>query len=89
MASGAHTRGRDWQCGWTSGVQLLPDCGCDVPRGWPEGAEWLILDQNGEGVATATTPPGLHVLEIGSDYVLGTARDEYDVESVRMHRLAR
>lgn len=54
-----------------------------------EGAEWLILDQNGEVVATATTPPGLHVLEIGSDYVLGTARDEYDVESVRMHRLTR
>lgn len=54
-----------------------------------DGAEWVILNREGEWVAMATTPPGLHVLEIGDDYVLGTVRDEYDVESVRMHRLTR
>jgi hypothetical protein len=49
------------------------------------GAEWIVLDPEGVYVASVRTPPGLYVLEAGSDYVLGLARDERDVETVHLH----
>jgi hypothetical protein len=60
--------------------------------GWvvdPEGAEWIVLDHDGQTVARVRTPPGVMVLEIGSDYILGLSRDELDVESVSLYRLQR
>jgi hypothetical protein len=35
------------------------------------------------------TPPGLFLLDVGDDYVLGLARNEFDLESVRLHALRR
>jgi hypothetical protein len=55
----------------------------------PEGADWIVLDQQGQTVARVQTPPGVMVLEIGSDYILGLSRDELDVESVSLYRLRR
>jgi len=51
------------------------------------GARWTVLDRRGRVVAQVRTPPRLYPLEIGEDYVLGLARDELDVETVRLHRL--
>jgi hypothetical protein len=60
--------------------------------GWvvdSEGAEWIVLDDQGQTVARVQTPPGVMVLEIGSDYIVGLSRDELDVESVSLYRLQR
>jgi hypothetical protein len=55
----------------------------------PEGARWTVLGPDGSLAATVQTPPGLYVLEIGEDYILGLVRDELDVESVRLYALDR
>lgn len=53
------------------------------------GAEWSVFDRDGGLVATVRTPAGLTVRQIGPDWILGTVRDEDDVEHVRLHRLVR
>lgn len=54
-----------------------------------EGAEWRVLNPTGEVIAEVHTPGGFFLWEIGVDYVLGTVKDEYDVEEVRLYRLER
>lgn len=56
---------------------------------WQEDApsQWAVFDPDGRWLGTVSTPAGLEVHEIGDDYVLGVARDELDVERVRLHRL--
>ncbi|MYI06969.1 MAG: hypothetical protein F4059_06585 [Gemmatimonadetes bacterium] len=49
---------------------------------------WLVFDPNGEGVGSVDMPPGLHVWQIGSDFVLGVWEDEFGVEYVRRHALS-
>ncbi|HEX2202246.1 MAG TPA: hypothetical protein VHG91_03055 [Longimicrobium sp.] len=51
--------------------------------------EWTILAPGGERIATARTPAGLRVLQVGPDFVLGKATDEAGVERVRLYRLSR
>jgi hypothetical protein len=53
------------------------------------GAEWSVLNPAGEVGQVIPTPPGLFVTEIGEDYVLGISRDEFEVETVRVHGLSR
>jgi hypothetical protein len=36
-----------------------------------------------------TTPGTLHVRDIGSDYILGVERDEFDVERVVLYHLTK
>ena len=50
---------------------------------------WYVFDPNGAWLGGLTTPARFSVLEIGVDYVLGTRRDEYDVEGVEFLRLTR
>jgi hypothetical protein len=50
---------------------------------------WDVFDPNGAWVSTVETPVGLSIMSIGSDYVAGVWRDEFDVEFVRLHRLLR
>lgn len=50
------------------------------------GADWAVLDPAGRRIARVRTPPGLQVLEIGGDYVIGVIRDG-NLESVRMYTL--
>ena len=57
-----------------------------VPDG---GALWRVLDSTGVVVTELRTPPGFFVMEVGSDYVLGVLRDEYDVETVDLYELRR
>ncbi len=53
-----------------------------------EGSPWTVLDPDGRIVAMVRTPSGFYPFEIGRDYVLGRARDELDVESVRLYGLS-
>ena len=49
--------------------------------------EWDVLDPRGRPLGTVAMPEGLQVFQIGSDFVLGRARDSLDVEMVRLYRL--
>lgn len=48
---------------------------------------WQVISPDGRWLGSLTTPPGGRISEIGRDYVLGTWRDEMDVETVRMYGL--
>ena len=56
---------------------------------WEDTPSWYVFDEQGVWLGAIATPPGLHVFEIGSDYVLGRYRDEFDVQSVVMVPLDR
>jgi hypothetical protein len=48
---------------------------------------WTIIRSDGRRVGTLSLPAGLDVLEIGDDYVLGSATDAAGRAHVRLHRL--
>ncbi len=50
---------------------------------------WTVFDADGRRVGAVTMPQRFTPHEIGVDYVLGVARDEDDVEFVRMYGLRR
>ncbi len=56
---------------------------------WQSGVErrWTVFDAEGRMLGDVTTPPGLRVTQIGQDFVLGTWRDDLDVEHVRLYPL--
>ncbi len=41
--------------------------------------QWLVLDEEGEPLATVSLPPGLTVLKVAPPMVWATERDEFDV----------
>ena len=51
--------------------------------------QWTVFTRDGRLLGTLTTPTGLWIYEIGSDYLLGRWRDELDVEHVRVYGLRR
>ncbi|MEX2283558.1 MAG: 6-bladed beta-propeller [Gemmatimonadota bacterium] len=51
--------------------------------------EWSIFDPNGRWLGQVQTPGNLWVFDIGTDYVLGLWRDEFDVEHVRMYAITK
>lgn len=53
------------------------------------GVPWSVFDPEGRLLGSLRIPPALYVLEIGRDYVLGRARDDNDVEHLRLYRLER
>jgi hypothetical protein len=52
-------------------------------------AEWHVFDPDGRWLGVVETPAGFRLTDIGSDYVLGTWRDDLDVEHVRMFDLVK
>ena len=54
-----------------------------------ESGRWQVFDGEGAWLGTVDTPAGLTLLQVGDDWVLGRARDELDVEYVRLHPLRR
>ncbi len=52
-----------------------------------EAPVWQVVSSEGHWLGSVTMPPGGRISEIGEDYVLGTWRDELDVETVRMYAL--
>ena len=76
---------------------MTPDPGVREVSG-PDEARWTIPAPTGlhdvfrpDGVylGTVKLPHDLRIAEIGPDYVLGMARDDLDVEYVRMYGLDR
>jgi len=50
---------------------------------------WYIFNPDGAWLGSVTTPARFSVLEIGTDYLLGTRRDDVDAEHVQLLRLTR
>jgi hypothetical protein len=50
---------------------------------------WSVFDPEGRFLGAVETPTGGRVQQIGSDFVLGVWRDEFDVEYVRLYELIR
>jgi hypothetical protein len=48
---------------------------------------WSVFDADGRWLGAVETPADLRVRQIGDGWMLGTARDELDVEHVRVHRI--
>jgi len=48
---------------------------------------WSVFSSSGKFRGSVAMPQGLHVHQIGHDYVLGVTRDSLDVERVVVHRL--
>ncbi len=65
---------------WIQPFRLAHDDGPD---------DWIVLDPEGRAVARVALPGGLNVHEIGDDYVLGHATDDFDVEYVQLWPLHR
>jgi hypothetical protein len=55
--------------------------------GVSNGADWVVLDPSGRRIAQVRTPPGLRVLEIGDDYVIGVVNEDVNVESIRLYAM--
>lgn len=62
---------------WVRDYMITSD---DQPR-------WSVFDPKGRWLGTVETPRGLDVCQIGSGWILGRARDELDVEYVRLYPL--
>ncbi len=60
-----------------------------VAEARPDGdtPTWSVFDSQGRLLGQITTPKGFHVQEIGSDYILGTWADDFEVQHVRLHSL--
>ncbi|WP_420449192.1 hypothetical protein [Candidatus Palauibacter sp.] len=53
------------------------------------GRVWTVFDPEGRVLGFLETPPGLRVFEIGADYILGAAYDEFQIEYVQLWPLDR
>jgi hypothetical protein len=62
-------------------VERHPAPGGDTP--------WDVFDAEGRLLGTVTTPAGLRVTQIGTDFVAGVWADELDVAHVRVHRIVK
>jgi hypothetical protein len=56
---------------------------------WDTVTAFDLLDAAGTYLGRVTMPPKFTVFQIGTDWVLGRARDENDVEQVQLYRLTR
>lgn len=54
---------------------------------WEATNDWWVFASDGRWLDTVSLPAGLHVFEIGEDYVLGVTRDALDVEYVVRYAL--
>lgn len=54
-----------------------------------ESVPWLVVDPAGPILGSVALPHGFRPMDIGRDYVLGLARDETDVEHLRLLTLVR
>ncbi|SOD02470.1 hypothetical protein SAMN05216486_10380 [bacterium JGI 053] len=64
-------------------------------RAWLRGAasdddrQWTVLDERGRMLGTVLLPPGLQVLDIGQDFILGVWKDARGNEHLRLHGIRR
>jgi hypothetical protein len=53
----------------------------------PQSDRWWIIDRNGAWLGTLETPVAFQVLSVAHGFVVGVARDQNDVESVKLYRI--
>ncbi len=58
----------------------------DLP-GRPD-VTWTVFSLQGRWIADVALPRSLHVLQVGSDFLLGLTRDSLDLETVELLRLS-
>jgi hypothetical protein len=56
---------------------------------WETERRWDVLNGQGRFLGTVSTPRRLNVYQIGTDFVLGRARDSLDIEQIQLWRLTR
>jgi hypothetical protein len=56
---------------------------------WDTATVFDLLDAAGKYLGRVSMPPRFTVFQIGTDWVLGRARDENDVEQVQLYRLTK
>jgi len=61
----------------------------DYTRPGDEARSWTVFSADGRALGSVATPPGVRVLEIGRDHLLGVWQDDLDVQYVRLYRLDR
>lgn len=59
----------------------------EYPSPGDRRSRWQVFDEDGRLVARLETPPGLRVLDIGTDYLVGVTRDDLGVERVLLYAL--
>ena len=53
----------------------------------PVPTRWDVLDFSGRWLCTVDLPERFTPVEIGTDYIAGVARDQDEIEQVRIYRL--
>lgn len=61
----------------------------DLPREEDPVPLWTVFDPEGRVLGFFETPAGLDILQIGEDFIVGRARDEFEVEYVEVWPLER
>lgn len=61
----------------------------DLPREENPVPLWTVFDPEGRVLGFVETPEGLDILQIGEDFILGRAKDEFEVEYVQVWPLER
>jgi hypothetical protein len=56
---------------------------------WDTERRWDVLDERGRFLGTVQTPFRVEVFQIGPDFLIGRARDDDEVEQVRVYRLSK
>ncbi|NNM34643.1 MAG: hypothetical protein HKO53_16305, partial [Gemmatimonadetes bacterium] len=54
-----------------------------------QSSVWTVFDPDGRLLGRVETPPGLRVLQIGADFMVGHRNDELDVEHIQVWGLDR
>ena len=61
----------------------------DFPQEERSAPLWTVFDPEGRVLGFVETPAGLEILQIGEDFILGRAKDEFEVEYVQVWPLER
>ena len=61
----------------------------DLPQEENPVPLWTVFDLEGRVLGFVETPQGLDILQIGEDFILGRAKDEFEVEYVQVWPLER
>ena len=58
-----------------------------TPLPWDAARRCDVLDAAGRFLGSVTLPPRFTLFQVGTDFILGRARDADDVEQVQVYRL--
>ena len=56
---------------------------------WEGDPRWDVLDASGRWLGSVGTPTGLNVIQVGADFVLGSAADSLGVERIVVYTLSK